>query len=166
MGNTTSCAPCTPSFISIGVVKVLFMDGTVEEYTRPVNAGELMLENPRNFVCDASDLKVGHRIPGLTAYEDLLPRRLYLLLPTDMIYSVLTSKDMHSLSHKASRALKPRGPKNIARIFPVFSELCIFHLQIKPSIEQMMNPTKNERLSKQRSWRPALDTIIESPCML
>nr|DAD31955.1 TPA_asm: hypothetical protein HUJ06_010806 [Nelumbo nucifera] len=54
MGNTTSCAPTNASN---GAVKVLFCDGRMEVYTRPIKAAELMLENPCQFVCESSDLK-------------------------------------------------------------------------------------------------------------
>ncbi|RWR85580.1 hypothetical protein CKAN_01445100 [Cinnamomum micranthum f. kanehirae] len=106
--------------VSSRAVKVVFVDGRVEEYTRPVNAAELMLENPIQFVCDSVDLKVGHRIPGLAADEELEPRRLYFLLPINMLYAILTVDDMVSLSYKASKALKQGGSKNIGRIFPAF----------------------------------------------
>ncbi|XP_058082580.1 uncharacterized protein LOC131230681 [Magnolia sinica] len=161
MGNTISCAP---SIASSRVVKVVCLDGRVEVYTRPVNAAELMLENPSRFVCDASDLKVGHRIPGLAADEDLEPRHLYFLLPMNMLYSVLTPINMASLSHNASKAFKQGGPsKNIGKIFPVFGDSCIFPSEIKPSTVKIQHPNPNQRFSRQRSWRPALDTIVESP---
>ncbi|XP_058088352.1 uncharacterized protein LOC131235224 [Magnolia sinica] len=162
MGNATSCAPLA----STGPVKVLTLDGTLEEYIRPINAGDLMLDNPRQFVCDSIDLKVGHLVPGLTADEELEPRQLYFLLPIHMLYSVLTHEEMFSLTHKASKALKQSRSKNIGRIFPVLGDFCIFNSQIKPLKGSAREPNTILRVSRQGSWRPALDTIIESPSTL
>ncbi|XP_043696114.1 uncharacterized protein LOC122646597 [Telopea speciosissima] len=162
MGNTTSCAP---TIISGGTVKVLLSDGRLEVYTRPIKAAELMLENPRQFVCNSSDLKVGHRILGLGADEELERRRLYFILPMDLLYSVLTNEEMLSLSYKASRAMKHGNSNNIVRIFPVLGDFCIFPSEVKTLEEESpeRKPQPTERFSRQRSWKPALDTILETP---
>nr|DAD35491.1 TPA_asm: hypothetical protein HUJ06_006131 [Nelumbo nucifera] len=43
----------------------------MEIYTRPIKAGQLMQENPCQFVCDSTDLNVGHRVPGLATDVEL-----------------------------------------------------------------------------------------------
>lgn len=167
MGNAASCAP---SIISNngGVRKVLSMDGRIETYTRPVKAAELMVENPGQFVCESTSLKVGNRIQGLSADEELEKRQLYLLLPMDLLYSVLTFEEMSSLTHKTSKALKHGSFTNFGKILPVLSEFCIFPSEAKTldgthsMIMNVSEPVK--RYSKQRSWRPALETIAENPC--
>ncbi|EEF31596.1 conserved hypothetical protein [Ricinus communis] len=160
MGNAASCAPLIIS--SNGVVKVLPSNGTLQIYTKPVKAAELMLENPGQFVCDSSSLKVGHRIQGVSADEELERHQLYFLLPMDLLYSVLTQEEMTCFTCKATKGLKYINLGKI--IFPVFSELCIFPSEIKTKNH---NPTCTdtqlvERFSKQRSWKPALETILET----
>lgn len=169
MGNAASCAP---SIISSngGVRKVLSVDGRIEVYTRPVKAAELMVENPGQFVCESTSLRVGNRIQGLSADEELEKRQLYLLLPMDLLYSVLTFEEMSSLTYRTSKALKHGSFTNFGKIFPVMlSEFCIFPSEAKtldgsndPSmIMNISEPVK--RYSKQSSWRPALETIVETP---
>lgn len=163
MGNTASC---TPSLIANGVFKVLFLDGRVEAYTKPMRAAELMLEYPGQFVCDSSYLKVGHRIQGLLADEELERRKFYFLLPMELLYSVLTHEEMSSLNYKASRALKRGSFNNLAKIFPVFSEFCMFPSEpkrLEHDSEVISEAEPLERYSKHRSWRPALETIDETP---
>ncbi|XWS60840.1 hypothetical protein CRYUN_Cryun07bG0072000 [Craigia yunnanensis] len=163
MGNAASCAP---SIISSGAVKVLFSDGNMQIYTKPVKAADLMLENPGQFVCDSSSLKVGYRIHALTADEVLERRQLYFLLPMELLYSVLTHEEMGSLTCKASKALKHATFNNLGKIFPIFSEFCIFPFETKTSENPVISKTADsvERYSKQRSWKPALETIQETPC--
>ncbi|XP_068638674.1 uncharacterized protein [Aristolochia californica] len=154
MGNSASCSP---SIASARTIRVVFRDGRLEEYRRPLKAAELMLENPRHFVCDSNNLEEGQRVSGLAADEDLEPRQLYLLLPMDMLFSVLTSEEMSYLSHKGS--LKNGASTNIAKIFPVLGEFCLFPSEAKHA--RAAEPT--ERFARQRSWQPALDTIVETP---
>ncbi|XVF09440.1 hypothetical protein REPUB_Repub07fG0092700 [Reevesia pubescens] len=161
MGNASSCAP---SIISSGVVKVLFPDGSMQIYTKPVKVADLMLENPGQFVCDSSSLKVGYRIHGLTADEVLERRQLYFLLPMELLYSVLTHEEMSCLTWKATKALKSATFNNIGKIFPVFSEFCIFPFEAKTPEDPVSKSDSVERYSKQRSWKPALETILETPC--
>ncbi|XP_027343257.1 uncharacterized protein LOC113855826 [Abrus precatorius] len=163
MGNAVSC---TPSLIPNGVFKVLFLDGRLEAYTKPMRAAELMLECPGQFVCDSSYLKVGHRIHGLLADEELERRKFYFLLPMELLYSVLTHEEMSSLNYKASRAMKHGSFNNLAKIFPVFSEFCMFPSELKRlecDNQVVREPEPVERYSKQRSWKPALETIDETP---
>ncbi|KAJ8753716.1 hypothetical protein K2173_026392 [Erythroxylum novogranatense] len=158
MGNAASCAP---SIISNGVVKVLLPDGILQVYTRPVKAAELMLENPGQFVCDSSSLKVGQRIHGLSADEELERRQLYFLLPMDMLYSVLTQEEMTTLTSKTTKTLKQT---HFGKIFPVLSEtFCIFPSDSKAMVSMATEPEPVERYSKQKSWKPALETIFEIP---
>ncbi|GMP32922.1 hypothetical protein ACSBR2_024324 [Camellia fascicularis] len=171
MGNAaTSCAPSIICSNGVEVVKVLFSDGRLEIYTRPVKAAELMVENPGHFICDSTHLKVGHRIPGLSADEELERRRrqLYFLLPMEMLYSVLTNEEFTSLRNRASKALTKHGSFNFSKIFPVLGDhFCMFPSEAKTDIpaSNVEEPVE-ERYSRQRSWTPALETIVESPtCM-
>lgn len=168
MGNATSS--CAPSIISSsGVVKVLSSDGDhgrLEVYTKPVKAAELMMEKPGHFLCNSTDLKVGQRIAGVSADEELQLRQLYFLLPMDMLYSVLTHEEFSSLTHKASKSVKHGTTSNnhFSRIFPqgLLTDFCMF-----PSSTVLASPTIQhqpvQRYSRQRSWSPALETIAETP---
>ncbi|KAL5711032.1 hypothetical protein ACHQM5_021531 [Ranunculus cassubicifolius] len=156
MDNTPYCAPFTLSTGASAMVKVLYKDGRVEVFTRPIKAVELMLENPRHFVCDFSDLKVGHRIPGLVADEDLERRHLYFLLPIEMLYSVLMDDEMDALSFLVAKVMKNGRGSHIGKIFPMFSEFCIFPSEAK-GFDSTKDSKQGERsYSKQRSWKPAL----------
>lgn len=175
MGN--AAASCAPSILSSSAaVKVLFFDGRLEVYTRPIKAAELMLENSSQFVCESSSLRVGNRIHGLTADEELERQKFYFLLPMDLLYSVLTHEELSSLTYKASRALKHRGSfNNFSKIFPVLGEFCMFPNSEAKTLDSAdhhspashsLEPLLERRYSKQRSWKPALETIVETstPC--
>ncbi|KAG6500364.1 uncharacterized protein LOC121995053 [Zingiber officinale] len=162
MGNA-ACAPHSAS------AKVINDAGDVEEYVgrHPVRAGEVMVEHPGQFVCDFGRLGVGYRVPGLAADEELERRRLYFLLPMDMLFSVLTEEEMEALASLAAAAVTKRGTGAVAksyigrRISPVLSEFCLIPAEAKQVRNE--NPERTKRPSRQGSWKPALDTIEEVP---
>ncbi|KAK4414184.1 hypothetical protein Salat_2831300 [Sesamum alatum] len=166
MGNAALCAP---SLLSNGVVKVLSADGRLIIYTRdePVRAAEIMLENPGQFVCESRQLRVGQRIAGMCAEEELETGREYFLLPMEMLYSVLTDDEMKFLGQKASRGSKQAATTlNFSKIFP---EFCLFPTGGEAKAVEELAAVGGgdlqhvERYSRQRSWQPALETIIETP---
>ncbi|KAG8651616.1 hypothetical protein MANES_06G004900v8 [Manihot esculenta] len=142
-----------------------------------------MLENPGKFLCNFSSLKVGQRIYGVSADEDLQRHQLYFLLPMKLLYSVLTHDEMASLTSIATA--KAFKNSNLAKIFPVFSEFCIFQASEMKRMDHVAASTPwsdhndaaavnddddeskvvDQRFFKQRSWRPALETIVETPCI-
>ncbi|KAG6753831.1 hypothetical protein POTOM_041831 [Populus tomentosa] len=93
--------------------------------------------------------------------DELERRQLYFVLPTELLYSVLTHEELSSLTYKATKALKFN---NFGKIFPVLSEFCIFPSEGKTTDSMVTEPQPMERYSKQRSWKPALETIVETPC--
>uniref|UniRef100_A0A1D1ZE06 Carbamoyl-phosphate synthase large chain n=1 Tax=Anthurium amnicola TaxID=1678845 RepID=A0A1D1ZE06_9ARAE len=164
MGNHASCAPY---IVSGGrAVKVVHDDGRVAAYTRPVRAAELMAENPWQFVCDAGDLRVGHRVPGLAAEVELERHRLYFLLPVDMLYSVLTEEEMASLCRAAGATKRRIASAGSIRkmIFPVLGDSCMFPSEVQkpPAVRKVEEGVG--RVARQRSWQPSLDTIHETTC--
>ncbi|GAB2219914.1 hypothetical protein Drorol1_Dr00007554 [Drosera rotundifolia] len=156
MGNVASCAP---SIISNGRIKVLKWDGTIEAHTRPIKVSELMVQNPGHFLCDPSSLQVGHRIPGIFSEDELHCPRFYLLLPMDMLYAVLTFEEMSHLRYKASRASRYRRE----RIFPLCVDFKFVRFRDSVCSEDVVEAedVTVTRLSSQRSWKPALETVVE-----
>ncbi|XP_051148151.1 uncharacterized protein LOC127263180 [Andrographis paniculata] len=162
MGNAALCAP---SILSSGAIKILSSDGRLTVYTRtPLKAAEIMSENPGQFLCEPNDLKVGQRIAGMSGEEELERGQLYVLLPMEMLYSVLTTEEMNSLAHVTTKGWKhAAGTLSFSRIFP---EFCLF-----PSVSEVRavegsagRLEMNDRLmTRQRSWEPALETIVETP---
>lgn len=151
-------------------------DGSMEVYTRPVKAAELMLENHGMFVCESSSLVVGHRIQGLSADEELEKRQLYLLLPMELLYSVLTPEEMSSFTSFGTNSKPSTNNKhnngslaNFGKIFPSLGEFCLFlpnseTKTLGSPVHCHSVPVDQRLYSKQRSWRPALETIFETPC--
>ncbi|KAG0491441.1 hypothetical protein HPP92_004426 [Vanilla planifolia] len=167
MGNI-SCMPHDTAEMT----KVVTCSGKAHEFLLPVRAEELVRENPGQFVCDSSNLQVGCRVPGLASHQELQRRRLYFLLPLDLLFSVLTEEEMVCLRRRASRARRQRTLKRKKndgrkkRIFQVLGYFCLSPLVVKGvEVEQEKKDSKavvfGDGKWRQWSWKPALDTIEE-----
>ncbi|WCJ42092.1 hypothetical protein M5689_022920 [Euphorbia peplus] len=168
MGNSTSC---TPSILISNPksIKLFHSNGTLQIYTKPITAAVLMLENPNEFVCHFNRLKIGHRIQGLSADEELEYRQVYFLLPMDLLYSVLTQEEMGVLRLK----IKKWNYHYLRRIFPVlipsenkatedFSSVNSL-VEFSDLLSVFSDSGSSRSLCKQRSWTPKLETIVEAP---
>ncbi|CAA0828594.1 Unknown protein [Striga hermonthica] len=170
MGNAALCAP---SIISNGEVRI-FAGGKLQIYSNaPVRAAEVMLENPGQFLCESHNLRVGQRIPGMSADEKLQKGRIYFLLPMEMLYSVLTTDEMRALTHKACKGTTRHAASltSLSKIFPEFN--CLSAGGVSGGQEAAVDSVDGGdgaesggplvRYSSQRSWQPALETIVETP---
>lgn len=94
------------------VVKLVHSNGLVEEFYRPMRAGELTVDYPDHFICHAdnlSQLMIGnsHGLLGsLSDDDDMEIGQIYFLLPKRVLDSPLTHTDVTELISKASIARK------------------------------------------------------------
>lgn len=163
MGGASSCGSASGAAASKSV-KVIDGNGRAHEFLYSITAAELMAENPGQFVCDSANLHVGCRVPGLAAEAELLQRRLYFLLPIDLLFSVLNEEEMAWLLRRVAGATTVRRRRRRRSKFNVLS------LMKTGEDEEKRNKAEEGRRygagvlameRMRRSWEPALDTIEE-----
>ncbi|KAH0913018.1 hypothetical protein HID58_036339 [Brassica napus] len=161
MGNTSSCAPLIiSSHSSSGVVKILSpFTGTLEVFSKPIKTSDIVSQNSTHFITDSTLLQIGHRVTAVSPDEFLRPRRhLYLLLPTDMLFSVLTQEELDLISEKSAEILNESRRRNSTSVDDDDD-----HHHDLAGVE--IRETQEEKIlyeSKYGSWRPGLETIVES----
>lgn len=64
----------------VSVAKVIVLHDRVEDFDRLMKVAQVMIENPRYFVCDSNVLQASCRISVLTEDEELELGHLYFLL--------------------------------------------------------------------------------------
>ncbi|CAA7032451.1 unnamed protein product [Microthlaspi erraticum] len=178
MGNTSSCTPLIiSSNSSSGVVKILApFTGTLDVFSKPIKTSNIVSQNSGRFITDSTLLQIGQRVTAVSPDEFLRPRRhLYLLLPIDMLFSVLTHEELALISEKAAEILNESRYNHLKRIFPV----CMFPVtgDKRRNLSSVNDDghrdhdgvetreTLEEKVlyeSKYGSWRPGLETIVES----
>lgn len=155
-------------------------DGGVEEFREAIKVGELMMDNPQQFICNFSDLRAGVRIAALPAEKELLLGGVYLLLPMQKyLRRVLSPSDMTSLNLLAFNCNS--GHRKLScdsRIFPALGTGNSYEIRSKQcstgrsDLNEKVDEDEDQplvlglhehRIRGFRCWKPALETIKESP---
>jgi hypothetical protein len=191
MGNHLCCAK---PFQTTAVSKVIrWHDGGIEEFKEATKVGELMVDNPQQFVCDFRDLQEGRRIVALPAEEDLSLGGVYVLLPMQKyLRRVLSPSDMTSLNLLSFQCNSGHRKFSFnSRIFPALGtgnsyefrskkgsagrsdqlkekvadlEVAVPKLEIDENEDQPLVLGFGEhRVRGFRYWKPSLETVKESP---
>lgn len=192
MGNHLCYAK--PSITTATAKVIRWEDGGIEEFSEAIKVGELMVENPHQFVCNFSELQAGCRVTALRAEEALALGAVYLLLPMKKyLRCVLSPSDMASINLLALQC-NSRGKKLPCNstIFPadgsgnlsgfyslnggagrsedlqveVADRFVVTKLEINEDENQPMGlgfGLSQHRIRCFRDWKPALETIKESP---
>ena len=96
MGNHLCYAKSCRTTATTKVIRC--SDGGIQKVWEAIKVGELMVDNPKQFVCNFSDLQAGRRIAALRPEEDLALGGVYVLLPMQKyMQCVLSSSSMASL---------------------------------------------------------------------
>ncbi|KAI5063700.1 hypothetical protein GOP47_0022247 [Adiantum capillus-veneris] len=95
------------------VVKLVHSNGLIEEFHRPLQAGELLVDYPDHFICHVdglSQLLLGGGSNGLLATlsesDEMDVGQIYFLLPKRMLNTAPSHADISALISKASMARK------------------------------------------------------------
>ncbi|KAE8685184.1 hypothetical protein F3Y22_tig00111100pilonHSYRG00158 [Hibiscus syriacus] len=155
MGNYITTATCLPSDTA---GKVILWDGSVQEFSCPLEAAELMLEHPQQVVVEFNATINQKRPIPLPADHKLDVKKIYVMLPvrrgkpitlsSEEARRVLSNGTGHKfpLQKKESADERPDGVRSSMELFPESSES-------RPEYLNMQYSGKG--------WKPSLDTINE-----
>ncbi|KAL6001954.1 hypothetical protein ACLOJK_040518 [Asimina triloba] len=90
-----------------GVVKVIHAaEGRLQEFRRPVVAGQVVAKNPNCFLCSSERMDVDVPAPSVGDDEVLQTDQVYFLMPSATSQALLSFTDLCELAIKAGVALK------------------------------------------------------------
>lgn len=169
MGSLASCSRRT-DVISPDAIRVVHLNGQLDEFLAPVSVKRLLQSYPRHFICCARDLANVSCRP-LQPEEDLRLGELYFFLPLSVIESDLSADNLLALAARlyaaarkeVSRAAQRRRSADSTCDLPAegFSSMNEKLLRSCDDPELKM-AFKEHLISKSRSWRPRLHTIQET----
>ncbi|KAF8028326.1 hypothetical protein BT93_E1058 [Corymbia citriodora subsp. variegata] len=87
-------------------LKVIHMDGRLQEFTQSLKASRLLSQNPNCFLCSSDSMFIDSIVPQIHEEEDLCLDQLYFLLPLSMSRVLLSLRELCMLAVKASAVLK------------------------------------------------------------
>ncbi|KAK8606799.1 hypothetical protein V6N13_052556 [Hibiscus sabdariffa] len=86
-------------------VRVVHMDGRVQEFRQSVQANNIVSQNPGHFLCSSESMSIGTCVPHVPGDEELQPGQIYFLLPLSQSDKPLSLPDLCSLAIKASSGI-------------------------------------------------------------
>lgn len=179
MGNQISFRP------SDSRGKVVFLDGSVQEFEEPITAAELMMDHPQKVVVEFHSAVKQKRPTPLPADKKLETNKIYLMLPVKQGKPVgLSGEETRRVLLMVNSVLHSNYVLCSTKIFPWFSSLCHSSEIVEPRRKEEMKEEEVEKggrcdfsenlpeilegrpdyLNRQisgKGWKPSLDTIKE-----
>ncbi|XP_017700063.1 uncharacterized protein LOC108511558 [Phoenix dactylifera] len=147
MGNSLRCClACVLPCGALDVVRIVHLNGQVEEYSRPVPAGEILAANPDHIITKPCLQGVNHKILIVSPGSDLKRGHIYFLIPE----SSLTEK---------KKKKKRKHPQRSTAMFEVSDQ--DYFLKEVPS--EKKSGHRRRRSGRVGVWRPHLASISEDP---
>ncbi|CAI9776502.1 unnamed protein product [Fraxinus pennsylvanica] len=149
MGNSLRCClacvlPCGP----LDLIRIVHLNGHVEEITRPVTAGEVLKNNPNHVLREPSSQGVARRISILSPELELKRGSIYFLIPA----SSLPAEKKKTLNY-----LK-KSPKESKKFSSGESDFDQF---VPESHSEKKSSHRERRKGRVGVWRPHLQSISE-----
>ncbi|GMG98205.1 hypothetical protein Nepgr_000045 [Nepenthes gracilis] len=156
MGNSILCClACILPCGALDLIRIVHINGCVEEFTRPVTAGEILKANPNHVLSKPSCQGVVRRILILSPESELKRGSIYFLIP---VSSLLENKRSHGPSSDRSRNSSKEIDGKLDAKKQSFDEY----------LSNVTMPQKKSRWSRRdrrrgqvSSWRPHLESISE-----
>ncbi|KAK9159207.1 hypothetical protein Scep_005781 [Stephania cephalantha] len=163
MGNSLRCClACVLPCGALDVIRIVHLNGHVEEITRPISAKQVMDANPNHVLSKPSSQGVVRRIVILSPESDLKRGNIYFLIPSSSLPQKKTSK---LKKHNNNKLIKKSDTTNTAAAVANASMIKLL------STDQLGKCSRRDRRSSSssssstctsgRPWRPHLDSISE-----
>lgn len=135
-----------------GTSRVIFSDGTVHCYDKPLTVAELMLEHPQQMVVEFKPIADGKRPIPLPADMKLEKNKAYIMLPIRKGKpSSLSSEEARKILTKTSTMLKSKSLlASYTGFLPVFARICPAAASLGNGRDHVLNSDKNLYLLKKK----------------
>lgn len=152
MGNFISTVTIRPSHTGAG--KVILWDGSVQEFSWPLTAAELMLEHPQQVVVEFHSAAVNQRRrpSPLPADQKLDVKKVYVMLPVRRGKpTTLSSEEARRVLMSANSVLRSKSLlSSSSKFLPLFARVCpgnyIEEIRHKYPVQKKENVSETERL--------------------
>lgn len=150
MGNLASCLGITSTKTSLKTAKLIDFHGNLRHINVPITVAEHMLEHPGYFISPAQDIRRTLRFPALKADEELVPGKLYMLVPATKLHSKPSVAEIAVLD---SACQNRRWKRPSAKVLPTLVT------EVEEENEGSSAGLNDCRL--ENKWRPSLEPIYE-----
>ncbi|KAL5580619.1 hypothetical protein UlMin_013061 [Ulmus minor] len=151
MGNSLRCClACVLPCGALDLIRIVHLNGYVEELTGPITAGEILKANPNHVLSKPCSQGVVRRILILSPESELKRGSIYFLIP---------SSSVPSEKKKAYQSLKKsRKTKKTSSTTGTVSDCDRYLSEI---ISEKKSSRRDRRSGRVGVWRPHLASISE-----
>ncbi|XP_043699861.1 uncharacterized protein LOC122650519 [Telopea speciosissima] len=174
MGNSLRCClACVLPFGALDVIRIVHLNGHVEEITRPISAGEVLKENPNHVLSKPSSQGgVVRRILILSPESDLKRGNIYFLIPSSSLPADKKKKKnrTHHLSNHSSSSSSSTKIKKTIKPITTATTTTTTNSGCGPKdcdryLTEILSEKKSSRRDRRSGrvsvWRPHLESISE-----
>ncbi|KAK8605111.1 hypothetical protein V6N13_082568 [Hibiscus sabdariffa] len=155
MGNSLRCClACVLPCGALDLIRIVHLNGYVEEITGPITAAEILKANPNHVLSKPTSQGVLRKILILSPETELRRGHIYFLIPS----SSLPEKKKKSMHHK--KHSNNSNSNNDNKTGTVASDCDPYLANVKVS-EKKHCSRKDRRHSRVGSWQPHLASISE-----
>ncbi|XP_042498169.1 uncharacterized protein LOC122076739 [Macadamia integrifolia] len=155
------CISCILPCGALDVIRVIHSDGRVEEFSRIIQAGEVMKANPKHVLRKPStSSETDHN--GVTPKTVILPPdaelqrgKIYFLMPV----SLLPEKNQSGSSARQRRREEDNNGSSIS----VTKKLLLSDQYLSEILSEKISTQRDQKRGRVGVWRPHLDSISENP---
>ncbi|KAK8498350.1 hypothetical protein V6N13_052147 [Hibiscus sabdariffa] len=153
MGNSLRCClACVLPCGALDLIRIVHLNGYVEEITGPITAAEILKANPNHVLSKPTSQGVLRKILILSPETELRRGHIYFLIPS----SSLPEKKKKSMHHKKRSNNTDKDNKS-----DVASDCNNPYLANVKVSEKKHCSRKDRRHSRVGSWQPHLASISE-----
>lgn len=167
MGNSLRCClACVLPCGALDLVRVVHINGRMEEYSRPVVAAEVLSANPGHVLTKPCSLEGGgvvRRILIVSPDSELRRGHIYFLIPESSLPEKKRRKG-NSNAAASTKKKQQQQQQNQQEIIPPASEseTSDGEAQESTSPERKRSPHHRRRRSgRVEAWKPHLQSILE-----
>lgn len=169
MGAWFSCRSSPP--VEIESIRVVHLNGYVEDFDQPVSVSQVTGNPPKHFVCTPAQLLSStNGSKPLKPETQLEPGKIYFVLPYTAFQAEVSPLDLASMVKRLNTVAKnSRYEAKSPRASPLLNQYGSSPVGNSParSPNRFAEPEAStgahgaKSSSRARSWRPLLDTITE-----
>ncbi|XP_045814595.1 uncharacterized protein LOC123908107 [Trifolium pratense] len=162
------CYSCNNSSILKNNIRVIHLNGFVEEFDQPISANQVIGNPPTHFVCTSIQLLSSSSIPLLKGDSQLQPGQLYFMLPYSILQDGFSPLDLASLAKRltAKAKTKPSDYNKSSIVTPLLNQTGFWNSPSRSPCrvgeeekKSMMNGGRSP--CRMQSWKPILESIAE-----
>ena len=158
MGNSLRCClACVLPCGALDLIRIVHLNGYVEEITRPVTAGEILKANPNHVLSKPCSQGVVRRILILSPDSELKRGSIYFLIPASSV------PDKKKSDNNAIKKSTKKSKKSTTTISSTagFSDSIDCDRYLSEIISEKKSSRRDRRSGRVGVWRPHLESISE-----